>query len=111
MDEVEFAQQVEALKHAVDFGAQHIGQSYEYAHNFAALVDLQFAQAVVGLYNFGRLYEVCFAGCRFIVYNARNLAFVHWRYRNHQSAVAHRRACVGVEVSVFNCASQHTSHS
>ena len=70
-------------------GAQFLRESGENGYDFALLLGLELAYAVVGLYHLGRLNEDGLSTGRLIVHNTAHLAFERRCNGDYKTTVAH----------------------
>ena len=87
--EIHLAKEVIGLQQRRHLRTQFCRECREYDDYLALLLGLEFAYAVVCLYDLGRLNEHGLSTCRLIVHNTAHLAFESRSNRNHQTAVAH----------------------
>ena len=89
LDEVDGGQEAVGIEDVLHIGAQLLREIGQYADDFAALVGLQFADAIVGLHHLGRLYEDRLSGGTLIVDDTAYLALQGRGHGYHQAPVAH----------------------
>ena len=95
---------VENLRHMRTYHLCHLRQD---VYHLAALFGFEFADAVVCLHHFGRLYEESLSRGRLIVHDTLYLALHRGYYRYYQTAVAHRWRDILLYQTFALCRSQY----
>ncbi len=109
-DEIECAEDAESVCDFVEAGTETVGQCRQYADDLASFFDAKFAQAVVGLNHFGRLYVECLSRGRFVVNYTLYLALVHRCDRDYQAPFAHRRSGIGFKIALAGGCGHDPAH-